>query len=258
MVDAVFHLLDRGHRGHFTALSRRGLLPHRHTDVPRPAAWRTSQPPLPLSELLRTVRRAAAGDDWRAVVDGMRPFLPDLWMSLTPVEKRRFLRHLRPWWDIHRHRLAPQGADRLQQIIANGQIEVVAGQIVGVTDSSEDIRIAYRPRGGSTCRELKVDLVVNCSGPCGDFARIRQPLVRRLLDDGLVRPDPLRLGLEADTSLRLLDHQGRPHSRLYALGPVIRGLSWECTAVPEIRRQAQWLADHLARNARPSPAATVN
>jgi uncharacterized NAD(P)/FAD-binding protein YdhS len=48
------------------------------------------------------------GIDWRGVIGGLRPVTAQIWQPLPEVEKRRFLRHLRPYWEVHHHRLAPQ------------------------------------------------------------------------------------------------------------------------------------------------------
>lgn len=245
MVDFVLSMLERGHRGPITALSRHGLLPHRHADGPAPQEWRALTPPLRLSALLQAVRQRAEQQDWRAVVDGMRPHLPDWWRGMSHSERRRFLRHLRPWWDIHRHRMAPEVADRLEDVLRRGQLTVLAGQIVEVRERADGVDVTYRPRGTDARCGVPAGRIINCSGPCSDYSRVTQPLLRRLLTDGVVRPDPLRLGLEVDGELRLVDRQGCPNDWLYALGPVTRGSYWETTAVPEIRRQAKWLAERL-------------
>lgn len=258
MVDLVLELLDRGHRGPITAISRRGLLPHSHQDGAPPISWADFDRSQGMSRLLREVRQRADGADWRAAVDGLRPYLQDWWQAMSSVEKRRFLRHLRPWWDIHRHRMAPMVADRLDGALGSGQLRVIAGQIVGIRQDAEGVDIAYRRRNARQTESLAVETVVNCSGPCSDYARITQPLVRQLLDSRMARPDALRLGLDVDSRLRLLDGSGQPQARLYALGPVTRGRFWECTAVPEIRRQAKWLADHLVGEAFLDPAAWVD
>jgi uncharacterized NAD(P)/FAD-binding protein YdhS len=202
-------------------------------------------PSPPLNALLHTARHRAREGDWRAVIDGMRPHLQTWWQAMTLIEKRRFLRHLRPWWDIHRHRMAPEVADRLVSAMSSGRLDVIAGQMVNFRQDEEAVEICYRRRGGRTTERLAVEAVVNCSGPSSDYSRIVQPLIRQLLDDGMGRPDSLRLGLEVDDNLRLIDRHGRVQPRLFALGPVTRGRFWECTAVPEIRKQAKWLADHL-------------
>ena len=94
--------------------------------------------------------------------------------------------------------------------------------------------------------DYEPDALVNCAGPASDFSRIGQPLLRGLLADGRLRPDPLRLGLDVAANLGIIDATGAVSDRLFAVGPVTRGRFWEVTAVPEIRRQCEALAEHLA------------
>ena len=244
MVDFVLNMLDRGHRGPIHAVSRRGLLPHRHAPSPPPVSW-AQEDGLPLSWQIRKMRRAVDSHDWRAVFDGVRPFTQSWWNLLPERERRRFLRHLRPWWDIHRHRMAPQVARRIDEAIGRGALSVLAGRFSRIEAQGDKLSLEIRPRGRDRVTRLEVDHVVNCSGPSSDYGAIEQKLVRSLFTSGAVRPDPLCLGLDVDTGLRLLDRQGNAQPRLYAMGPVTKGRFWECTAVPEIRRQAEELAERL-------------
>ena len=99
--------------------------------------------------------------------------------------------------------------------------------------------------GEAAPRQVRADRLINCAGPETDFARIRDPLVRSLLSTGVARPDPLRLGLDVDEDLSLVDHHGRSSRRLYALGPPTKGALWEITAVPDIRGQCRGFAQRL-------------
>ena len=73
--------------------------------------------------------------------------------------------------------------------------------------------------------------------PQCDYARIDSPLVRDLLSQGMARPDPLNLGLDVTIDSAVINRWGVPSRRIYALGPVTRGLFWEITSVPDIREQ---------------------
>jgi uncharacterized NAD(P)/FAD-binding protein YdhS len=244
MVDFVITMLDRGHRGPVYAFSRRGLLPHRHAPMPPVIPWE-QEDDLPLSQQIRKMRHAIDGHEWRSVFDGVRPFTQSWWNKLPDPQKKRFLRHLRPWWDIHRHRMAPEVARRIDEAIGRGALTVLAGRFQRAEEHQDKLSIHYRPRGQEGNRQLDVDYVINCSGPSSDYGAIEQKLVRSLFDRGAVRPDPLCLGLDVDENLRMIDSQGQTHRRLYGMGPVTKGRFWECTAVPEIRRQAEELAERL-------------
>jgi uncharacterized NAD(P)/FAD-binding protein YdhS len=237
MVDVALAVDAAAFRGRLVALSRRGLLPRAHAaSTPGKLA---DTPPATAVALLRAVRARAAAIGWRGAVDELRPHTQELWRRAAGAERARFLRHLRPWWDVHRHRLAPEVAARIDALRAAGRLETRAGHVV----ASEPDAIIWRPRGSRTVERLPVARVVNCTGPAGAAARSTDPLLRQLLADGLARPDACGLGLDVDADSRLIGADGAPQPRLYALGPVTRGAHWEITAVPDIRAQV-W---HLAR-----------
>jgi uncharacterized NAD(P)/FAD-binding protein YdhS len=236
MVDVALSLEDGGFAGRMLAVSRRGLVPRPHEETPPPEL--EGEPPNGLTALLRHVR---SGSPWRAAVDALRPHSIALWQGLTEAEKKSFLRHLRPWWDVHRHRIAPPVARRIEALRESGRLEVAAGRIAGEDDG--EVRIALR--GGGEARR-RVVAAVNCTGPEGNIARVEDPLVRRLIADGLARPDALGLGLEVDERSRLIGAGGAPSPHLFAVGPLTKGAFWEIVAVPDIRHQVRDVARTLA------------
>ncbi|HEU0097390.1 MAG TPA: FAD/NAD(P)-binding protein [Allosphingosinicella sp.] len=234
MVDMAVSLEEAGFSGRILAASRRGLVPRAHVSPPAaPLDW---APPARLGELVRAVR---ARRPWRASVDGLRPHSVALWNGLTDSERRRFLRHLRPWWDVHRHRIAPPVAARIEAMRASGRLEIAAGRIARV--DGQEVTIARR--GGGELRR-RFDAVVNCTGPEGDIGRVDDPLIRDLLAGGRARPDRLGLGLDVDRDSRVLG--SGPSPALYALGPLTKGAFWEIVAVPDIRGQAAAVARAIA------------
>ncbi len=263
MVDVVISLLDQGHAGPIHALSRRGLLPRRHGGGPLPEADEVPELPNRLGELLRFLRgearrAAVAGGSWQPVVDGLRPFTQDVWQAMQHEDRTRFLRHLRPWWEVHRHRTAGPVADRIETAQASGQLRVGAGRIQGYEAAADGmVEVAFRPRGEEELASLRVARVVNCSGPGADYDRIAHPLICNLLREGTARPDALRLGLDVTSTCALLNRKGDISRRVFAVGPVTKGTFWEMTAVPDIRRQCELLAQHLAMLAKPAPPAAV-
>jgi uncharacterized NAD(P)/FAD-binding protein YdhS len=250
MVDAVISLLDQGHTGPIHVVSRRGLLPRRHAGGPLAPS---EHEPFPTSvtallQFLRkeAVRAAAHGSGWQAIVDEMRPFTVDVWQAMPLEDRRRFLRHARPWWDVHRHRMAGPVADRIDAARESGQLRIMAGRIRGYTLHQADVDVLIRPKRSDAVTAINVARVVNCSGPGADYDRIQDPLIRNLLSEGSVRPDALRLGLDVTGNCALLSQNGSVSRRLFAVGPVTKGAFWEMTAVPDIRRQCEKLAEHLA------------
>ncbi|HTT79042.1 MAG TPA: FAD/NAD(P)-binding protein [Stellaceae bacterium] len=264
MVDTAISLLDRGHSGTIHALSRRGLLPRRHATPPSPAAALIERAlPTTVAGLTRVLREeaeqvTARGGDWRAVIDGLRPATQELWQAMPAGERARFVRHLRPWWDVHRHRIPLEVADRIEDAIGRGQIRFGATRIRQMQVDADGATIIHRPRRSPIDQRLFVRRVINCSGPACDYERIADPLVRNLLARGDIRPDPLRLGLDVSSLCALRNRRGEIWQRLYAVGPVTRPAFWEVTSVPDIRRQCEALAAHLGTRlaaARPTASA---
>ncbi|MFC5371827.1 FAD/NAD(P)-binding protein [Brevundimonas faecalis] len=243
MVDVLLTLSSQGWRGRATAVSRRGLLPRAHgphhdapIDLP-PEALNG-----PLSVRLATARRLAQTHGWRRVMEGYRPITLDLWGAATQAERGRFLRHLRPWWDVHRHRLAPEIAAELDQLIKEDRLTVHAGRIRKVTPSADSVAVHLTANNAD--QTLSAPWLIDCTGPGHDAAST--PLTAALIAEGRARLDPLKLGLDLDQTGRVRRADGTPDPDLYVLGPPARAAFWETIAVPDIRQRIEALTDLLA------------
>jgi uncharacterized NAD(P)/FAD-binding protein YdhS len=251
MVDTATALHERGHRGRIVALSRRGLLPQPHRQV-EALAIDADQAPFDrdiatICHWLRglTGEAQAQGGDWRSVIDGLRPHTQTLWRKMPPPMRRRFLEHARPWWDTHRHRMAPEIAARLRALIDGGRLEIIAGKIIDVAGDRRGARVAIRRRGAQTIETLDVARIISCKGVTSDPAKNVNPLVESLFAQNLARTDPLRIGIDVDANGAVIDAEGRASERLFAIGPMSQAAFWEITAVPDIRLQTAALAQHL-------------
>ena len=248
MVDVCLALLGEGFDGPVYALSRRGLLPHPHAPAPRWDGLKLhAEDRRSLAALCRAVRRevrraADLGFDWRSAMDALRPHTQLLWQELAPADKRRFLRHLRSWWEIHRHRMAPSVAARIAAARGRGALRVVGGRLERIEAAGDGLCAFWRARGADAVQQLQVQRIINCSGPETDYERIEDPLVAQLIAAGIARPDPYRLGLHATTQGALIGRDGWPSRRLFGVGPIARGGLWEIVSVPEIRTQAEEVA----------------
>lgn len=256
-LDVIMALKSKGFHGTIHVLSRKGLFPQARRYVrpvePWPVFW-NAESPRTVRGLLRLVRsqvHAAAekGIDWRAVIDSLRPVTQKIWQSLPLQEKKRFLRHVRVYWDVHRHRAAPEISDLLDDMRAEGQVVLHVGALTKYSPQPYGAEVKYRDPKTRTERTLHVSRVINCTGSETDCRRIDDSLVVSLLAQGLARPDPLVLGLEVDENGSLLDYKGAPSPSLFAIGPPRKGVLWETTTVAEIRQQAveiaQYLVSHL-------------
>ncbi|MCP3735263.1 FAD/NAD(P)-binding protein [Sphingomonas sp. RP10(2022)] len=244
-IDAALMLDASGFSGSVLAISRRGLVPRAHAEtVPQPGL--REKPAGGLADLVRGVRGRATAGGWRAAVDELRPVTQMLWGAADAVTRARFLRHLRPYWDVHRHRLAPSVAARVEALCASERLRFAAGKLVAAVADGDGARLRWRPRGSEAVIETRAARIVNCTGPQGDLLRSAEPLLRRLIADGLVRPDALRIGLDVDHESQVIGRDGTGDDRLYCIGPMTRGALWEVVAVPDIRQQNWTLARRLA------------
>lgn len=242
MVDLVLSLDATGYQGHIVALSRRGLVPRSHADF-TPAAVEQEALPKGLRGMFRWLRRRSAEVGWRAAVDSLRPHSHALWQGLDPGEQERFLRHARPWWDVHRHRIAPEVAATVARMIAEERLEIVGGRILEARETATGLEVQYRCRASGKLVTARVAYAFNCTGPLHSIERSKDPLLRSLLDAQEVRPDHLGIGLELSGTCRAGDH-------LWAMGPLTKGRYWEIIAVPDIREQAAAVADDIERELR--------
>lgn len=241
------------------ALSRHGLLPAvqcatagRTTDAVADFRRCIGDGPIGARCLVRALRALTGdlqrrGGDWIDGVNAARAAAPELWQRMPDAERRRFLRHLRVYWDVHRHRIPPATGARLTRLRQAGRLQIHAGQVRAIEDAGGSLRVCWRPRGASSLRELTVDRVIDCSGSAGRLARTRDPLLRDLMAGGLAVPDSFGLGWLTATHGALIDRDGRAARHLYYLGPMLRAAHWEATAVGELRVHAQQLATALVR-----------
>ncbi len=246
MVDVVLTLDAARLRGRITALSRRGLMPREHADHGVAPVTLEEVPQGSVRRLWRWLLNRGAAVGWRAAVDSLRPHSQALWQGLAEVEQRRFLRHVRPWWDVHRHRIAPDVANRMRRLAQLGQLEIVAGRVTDMWTDGQALDVAIRRRGQRQATDHRFALVVNCTGPLGSISTSGNPLLKDLFDQGLARPDVLDLGLEVDGKSRIVGAD-----RAWAVGPLTKGKFWEITAVPDIRGQVAQVAYEIAEELKP-------
>lgn len=259
MADYVLTLLREGHRGPIVAISRRGLMAKAHRRI---APLSISEEEVPFgaraSVVLRWFRQriddhVAAGGDWRGVLDAIRPYSQRLWRELPRSSKRSFLEHARAWWDVHRHRMAPEVEMRITQAIADGQLTLKAAKLIGTEGGTYGARVSYRRRGQQGTESLEVGAIVDCTGIVRDPGAITNLAVRSLFDQDLARPDPLRIGLEVAADCALIRADGAASQRLFAVGPLTRAAFWEIIAIPDIRNQCAVLADRLLQCRQAAP-----
>jgi uncharacterized NAD(P)/FAD-binding protein YdhS len=256
MADTAMTLFERGHRGVITAISRRGLLPRGHglfindLDV-----LDGGEPPRTALDLLRLcracVRRHAPDLGWQPAVDSIRKQLPVLWPALPPAEKKKVLKRLLPFWDVHRFRIAPQVDAALASGIRGGKLVILRSAISGILRRDGRFQVTLR-RGNGLVEERAYDAIVLCTGPEKDPRR--NPLAAALFDAGLAKLDDTGLGLAVDMQSRVLDPNGKAQPGLFAFGPLTRGTFGEMTGAPDIAAYIESVVAGLFRSAGADPA----
>lgn len=247
MVDIALKLAAEGHRGSMLASSRRGLAPrsHRHGGAWTAQPLQTGLGPRALMAALRAqIDQATAADvPWQRVFDTARPVVASVWDGWSLKQRRQFLRHLRTRWDVHRHRMAPRIGSALQGLLDSGQLRVAPGRLRRFEADDRGVTAELTAPHGAV-QSVRAARIVNCTGPRSDFGRIEIPLVADLRRRGLLRPDPLGLGLDTQ-DCAMVGQGGIASAWLFALGPLTRPAWWEVTAVPEIAVQADRLVKVL-------------
>lgn len=250
-LDLVVALRANHYTGRIHIASRRGLTPRRHRPYGQLAILESGAlQGSNLRALVREVRQRIAthmaqGGDWRSVIDAMRPHNARLWQSLSLSDRKMFMRHVRPYWDNHRHRTAAQIDDIFRAALSDGSIVVHRARVTRhETDSTGGV-IATLQRHGQPALPLEVDQIVYCTGPEPNLKQLDAPLLRQLFAQGCVQSNPIGFGLATNAKGALINATGQASPTLFTIGPPMKGHLWETTAVPELRVQAAALASTL-------------
>jgi len=236
MVDQVLSLQAQGHRGAIYALSRRGFYPQPHQLSPA-YSWFAAYaevPTSPLSLLLLVrseVRRAAElGIPWTSVVNDLRAYTPMLWQNWDLSQRQQFLRHVRPYWEVHRHRLPAASIAALNALEGRGQLMRFGARLADVSATEQGFCVRFVPRGAKEAQTLDVNWILNCTGPQSLGKKLNESWIQSGMAHELLKADALNLGIELST---------KANDRLHLIGPPRKGSSWESTALREIRQQVK-------------------
>ncbi len=250
--DVVASLRARGQSGRITLVSRRGLLPRGRTPLPV-APFGSFDAALEATALglLRRVRRAVAeagaqGRPWEDVVAALREQARTVWATLPVPQRRRLLRHLRPFWDVHRFQCAPQIDALLHVERAAGRVTVLAATPTASRVDGDSLAVTLRPRGTTVSAEHRFGAVVSCVGPGHRSVVSSNPVLRALHAAGVLDADPLALGVAVDRHSRVLGADGRANPRVFVAGPLARGQHGELMGLPQVSTQPREVAASIA------------
>lgn len=231
MIDTVLSLKYLGFKGKIIALSRHGLIPRPHAAKPIAAQTINQLPTKDLLGSLQYIRKISA-KNFIPVIDGLRPHVQTLWQTLTLKQQRQFFRHLATFWDVHRHRIAPQPAALIQKLIRAKKLLIIKGRVKAVVHKRNKLYLTT-----SQNKSILVDAVINCLGP---GAITDMPLIKKLIKNKIVRMDKLGLGLDVTKN-----SESVCCPQLIIIGQLARGTRLEITAVPEIAKQITAAAKRL-------------
>lgn len=253
-VDAILTLHRRRHRGKITAISKHGWFPATHAaSAPYQPLCGELEQQTTMRGILKTVRNhCSRAENWRAVIDALRPSTQKTWQRLPTAEKHKFMRHLRRIWEVSRHRMPPQCAEILRAMQTEGKLEIRRGKIKNIETDGAKFSIEYASNGAR--KSFATDAIINCIGAESNFERVEFPLVKSLIERGEIAPDELALGLAATPDGKIISRENRVSAVLHTLGTALRGVLWESTAMPEIRAQARSLSLALLDARRDSPS----
>jgi len=240
-LDVVVSLQRHVPGARFRMVSRRGLLPRPHAPaVPADDALREALRACVCDSVgasLRSIRRLARehmgqGGDWRSMMDVLRALAPEVWTSWSAREQARFVEHVAPYWDAHRHRCPPQTAELLENLQMAWRLEVHAARLEQVRREAGRLRIDIRHRHSGQRESVQADYLVNCTGATGAVYRDR--LYAQMMEAGLASCDAM--GLRVDAAYRLVGPDGASVPCVSYVGPLLKAKYWEATAIPELRQ----------------------
>ena len=260
-IDTVLSLTQLPRTAPITLVSRTGFLPQPHATTPFTPVdmgpfvneLLTAKPRLRAVTLSRAIHRrarqhVAAGGDWRAVVDGLRPHTARLWQALSPAERRLFISRIRPFWEVHRHRMAPKIQEQLKALRESGGVVSQPGQVTAAEATQAGVKLTIRPRGNGGPVVGQFDWVINCTGPAPSNRPEANPVIGSLLIQHWVRADELSLGLDVTADGHAVAADGSAVPDLFVVGTLRKPQTWESTAVPELRQQAALVGEQILRN----------
>jgi uncharacterized NAD(P)/FAD-binding protein YdhS len=259
-IDVLLSLLRPGRTAPVVALSRRGLSPSAHALSPLapidPGSWLepllTDIAAVRTLAVMRAIRAAikrvgASGADWRQVIDGLRPHLARIWQALSVLERQRFMRHARPFWEVARHRTAPDVSSAVAEATRTELFRTSAARVLSAHGSLDGVALTLCARGASTAELCKFDWIINCTGPGSLCSKGLPTMLQELIAAGVLEEDALGLGVRSSGDGRAMSH-GRIQDNLVVIGTLRKPDLWESTAVPELRVQAAVAAEVILRS----------
>lgn len=240
-IDALQSLVQLQWRGKIILVAPRAKLSEHHVDhhvatwsLPADFLSQCADPHAALRAVRAQLRQASQQQgDWRSVINALRPLTSAIFSAWSSAQRAQFLRHLAGIWNRHRHRAPPSSAAFVAELLARGQLKIQAGRVKKLGASHNFVQAEIR--SGTQEQSILCNLVIDARGGCYRTT----PLLQDLADAGFLQLSETGFGVVADAD-------GLVGVDLYALGANCFGERLETTAVPELRVQAEVIAQRIA------------
>ena len=250
MVDTVLSLRENNFHQKIISISPNGfnILPHRNFNLDFKSQLATIQTPISLLELVHLFNQEIKilrtfGVSPEPIIDAFRPNVAKVWQQFSEEEKAKFMGRVRHIWGVARHRIPFVSYDKIMKEQINQQLEILAGKLVEIKQSSEGNKLTLWDKRLKKNKEFVVGSIINCTGPETKITATKNELLNQLFKDGIISQDSLNLGLRANTSsFRTINAENQENECLFAIGSLLKGELWESTAVNELKNQAKELA----------------
>lgn len=245
MVDQVMSITKHtDFKGKIIAISRRGLLPLPHGETP---TFQISQTIdftkctfLELYQFIKKeVKKAKSlGLSYRSVIESIRPHLDRIWRNLSLTDKKQFITHFKPYWEIHRHRIPAKSSDYLKSLINQNKLKIVAGRINIAEIKNDKILVETQLKGCKKVQEIEVSWIINCTGSLSNYKDIDSKLYTNLFINNVLTSAEFNFGLNTTEQGFGVNSKGDINKNIILVGPTAKGNNfWEITALKEIRQQ---------------------
>ena len=250
MVDTVIQIREKKIKNPIVAVSHNGfnILPHRNFNFNFTEIFPKIESKSSLLNIVSFLNRELKtlekyGISAEPLIDYLRPNTQQLWQNFTIEEKRFFMKHLRHFWGVARHRIPFVTYDMIQKERIEDTLKIISGKIKTIKILSDSISITYLEKNRKKETSVDCSIFINCTGPESDIEQTNSSLLNSCLEKGYIQQDLLRLGINTDVStFKTINKDNQPNNNLYTLGSSLRGVLWETTAVNELRLQSKNLA----------------
>jgi uncharacterized NAD(P)/FAD-binding protein YdhS len=249
--DLVAALDAQAHRGPIAMISRRGLRAHgRSLTSFAPEGDFLDPPARAATALLARVRAEietaeASGGSWQSAIEGVRNQGQDIWRALDPAARRRIVRHLRPYWDAHRFRAAPQIESIAERKLKDGSLRVKRARLGAVSRNPAGFDVELRDVRARRSETQSFERIIVAVGPTHRDNLRSKPFLAELDQARAVTLDATELGLWTSEQGQAIGADGVADPTLFVAGPLARGTFGELMGLPQVSTYAQFVAERI-------------